>query len=262
MNNIERHVLTKNIEGIRQCRLNGEDINYLNKSGNPALYVHVINNLDGSKKILDELLKFPNIDLNVRNLSFQYTPLFMALYDRKYDIAEYLMEKGADINVKDKIGNNILMSLLLKEDEKGVNFLLSHKQFSKLYINDENMDGNTALFYAIRRDLKAICEKLIEKGADILHESKNGNSVINSLVQNDKLAHFIVDKVDKKDEIDNFCILIDKMSDIYNSEKNDNKFIKLTDSINLIKSIAYSYRLHNNLKEELITKRNVKVLKL
>ena len=86
-------------------------------------------------------------------------PLNWAAKNGQVNIAALLIEKGADVNVSDHLGNTPLhlgikypaiMELLLQNDAK---------------VNAKNAFGNTPLHLSIR--YKTVVELLIENGADV-----------------------------------------------------------------------------------------------
>jgi ankyrin repeat protein len=78
-----------------------------------------------------------NVDVNKRELDVNFTPLMTAINEDMYHSAIYLINIGADVNLKDK-------------------------------------DGNTALHYAVLMKSPLTILTLIQKGADINARDKDG----------------------------------------------------------------------------------------
>ena len=57
--------------------------------------------VDGNLKNVQQCIEKENMDVNLRDPSENDTPLIKAAYWARYDICNYLLEKGADINAKD-----------------------------------------------------------------------------------------------------------------------------------------------------------------
>jgi ankyrin repeat protein len=94
----------------------------------------------------------------------QKTPLHLALESGHIDMARYLIEQGADINLKDKdkasplhnaayLGNLEILNLLLK---KGASSL-----------NEGNFRGQTPLHFACEKGHPKVATRLLDAGADI-----------------------------------------------------------------------------------------------
>jgi ankyrin repeat protein len=94
----------------------------------------------------------------------QKTPLHLALESGHADIAKYLIEQGADINLKDKdkaaplhnaayLGNLEIVDILLK---KGA-----------VSLNEGNFRGQTPLHFACERGYLEVAKRLLDAGADI-----------------------------------------------------------------------------------------------
>jgi ankyrin repeat protein len=91
-----------------------------------------------------------------------YTPLILAVYNNNVEVAEFLIEKGADVNGNSKMGTP-LMAAVVKNNQKCVEILLKNK--ADVSISDAN--GSTALHYAVMFKQEILIKLLIENKADI-----------------------------------------------------------------------------------------------
>lgn len=99
---------------------------------------------------------------------------------RRQDLtaAQYLIEKGANIEATDKEGNTCLMNACY-----GNNFeLVKLLDKDKAHINKANQKGETALLIALQRSSSEIVSLLLAQGADTRAVSKKGTNVIGSLL--------------------------------------------------------------------------------
>jgi len=165
--------------------------NIRDKNGNTALMHAVLfNNVEIVKNLLDN----PNIDPNIANNCSRHpfprphseTPLMAALSKGYIEIAKLLLEAP---NVNPEALNNKGKSALIKaieaHDINGIDMLLNS---SRVDINKQNINGETALIYAIKNLKRSCCfnpdkeEKLIQslltKGADVNLQDENGNTAL------------------------------------------------------------------------------------
>jgi ankyrin repeat protein len=107
----------------------------------------------------------------------QNTPLHSAVYYRKYNIAKFLLEKNANINIQNKYGEtplHMIPKLQLDNDNNGLYIL--HLLINKNIIDHQDNNGNTALMIAIN---ESFCNKKF-----ICHLVKNYGKKINMNAQN------------------------------------------------------------------------------
>ena len=96
------------------------------------------------------------------------------------EIAELLVAKGANVNLRHRSGTTVLHSAVNRNDHKGdielVKLLLSHGADvnAKAYSNCVGWEGWTPFHVACRNGNKAIVEMLISKGADINAKTDKG----------------------------------------------------------------------------------------
>ena len=121
MNILLNAIMKNDVQTIIKEREKGVDVNS-HENENYCL-------ISASKKsyvpVFEELLKFPNINLEVRDKSTGDTPLILATIFGNIDIVKKLLESGADINAK----NNKDMTPLLKS------LVLEFYPATKLFLN-------------------------------------------------------------------------------------------------------------------------------
>jgi len=100
------------------------------------------------------------------------TPLILASYNNRFDMVDFLLEKGVDVNQKDLSGNSALMGACFKGFIDTVKILIKHD----VTIDSQNFTGSTALIYSAMFKHKAVYDLLLECGANPLIKDKKGNS--------------------------------------------------------------------------------------
>jgi ankyrin repeat protein len=115
--------------------------------------------------VVDVLLR-ENIDVNAKDNYIGETALIKAAAAGGKEIAQSLLSKGADVNIKNKDG----MTALMRAIGDTVEILLD----SGVDINAVDNSGRTALMHAIIDSLDYKADLLISKGADINIKTKRG----------------------------------------------------------------------------------------
>lgn len=88
-----------------------------------------------------------------------------------YDLpktTEFLLEKGADVNAKEKDGNTPIINAILSYSQESLDVL-------KCFIGDpeiEDWAGKTLLFHAIEHDHEDIIRILLEKNVNLNHQTR------------------------------------------------------------------------------------------
>ena len=70
-------------------------------------------------KDIDFYMPNANLYMNTPNSTLKLTPLMIAIGHKDHEMTEYLISKGADLNVSDSVGRTALM-IALKTNEKEV----------------------------------------------------------------------------------------------------------------------------------------------
>jgi ankyrin repeat protein len=147
----------------------GPNVNHKNKMGSTALHHAArLGYLDGVKFLIDK-----GADVNVvNNDGYGYTPLAVNILKEEpdKDIIKFLLEKGAKIEYTGATGYDMSILLIaLTEDVSEVAELLVDAG-ANVNVVDPTDEGNddTPLMIAIRKDFDdSLIRKLIEKGADV-----------------------------------------------------------------------------------------------
>ena len=106
-------------------------------------------------------------DINERVNIYKMTGLSesaLMLSAKNYDIAKYLIEKGAYVTAYDRKGENILFYAVRSSNIELIKYLLEKQ---KMDVNSRSFDNTTPLFYAAKSGNLAIVKLLIESGADV-----------------------------------------------------------------------------------------------
>lgn len=105
-----------NLNLIKYFINNGIDINYQDKSnGNTALIISINNN---TNEITKELLKHPDIDVNIPDNCGNTALIWSCYYEHKENIKELLKSPNIDVNIADK--DNVTALYLIKKRMNGV----------------------------------------------------------------------------------------------------------------------------------------------
>lgn len=128
--------------------------------------------VDYVKRLLDK-----GADVNVRDEDGN-TALIIAISFGNSDVAEMLLKKGADVNAKNKSGETALMAATSTYfyNPSLVIMILD----GGADINARAEDGVTALMLAVRNNHVDAVKSLLTKGADISLEDDNGDTALAS----------------------------------------------------------------------------------
>lgn len=140
---------------LRDVLSRGVDPNLVDPQGRPAIFVALA---APAPNTLSVLLQDPQTQVDVRNVNDE-TPLMMACLKGMADVAQVLMERGADVN---KAGWTPLHYAATKGDERIIALLLEHYA----YIDAESPNGSTPLMMAAMYGTDSAVRQLLAAGAD------------------------------------------------------------------------------------------------
>jgi ankyrin repeat protein len=123
------------------------------------------------------------------------TPLYWSLFDCKYEAAELLLAKGANVNLTDSFGSAPLYMAVCCENVDPS--LIEHLIQKGADINYRNKsDGWTSLHYAISSRSDDVARLLIEKGANVNALADDGTTPLILAVKTDSvfIAKLLLEK--------------------------------------------------------------------
>jgi ankyrin repeat protein len=109
-----------------------------------------------------EVIKVNIIDINETNGNGN-TPLIEAIQSNSSNVRDYLLERGANVDVPDSHGETPLMIAIRLNQIETIRILIS----KGAVLDKKNKEGETALHIAIKKDLESIAIILVESGANI-----------------------------------------------------------------------------------------------
>jgi ankyrin repeat protein len=98
------------------------------------------------------------------------------------EVVRLVLEKGADVNVKDAFGSTALSGAAERGHAAIVQLLLE-----KADINAKDVCGQTALFQAVIEEHKEVVQLLLGKGADIHEMDANGRTVLDPIFHSEHM---------------------------------------------------------------------------
>ena len=159
---------------IKLLKQRGAHIHAKDKGGNNALHVACL--YSDSVDMVSWLLGVCKIGLETKSEPSKRTPFLCATHKGQLPIAKLLKEQGANINAKDKYGNNALhYACLWSGSVPMVTWLLD---LCKIGIETKGYEQRTPFICAAKKGQLAIVKLLRERGANINAKSKNGYNAL------------------------------------------------------------------------------------
>ena len=148
--------------------------------------------LCGFRGLIEHLIATYPKDVDARGGHFE-TPLFVAFSKEDIDTALLLLQRGADVNVLNRRGQNQLHGAIRHGRLDFVRLLLEHK----VDVNISDEDGDTPLNYASESCLEHVVdlvELLIQHGADVGTQNNDGWTPLHLASQNGqvKVAELLI----------------------------------------------------------------------
>lgn len=122
-------------------------------TGDTALHVIAVSAFPKRKQIVEVLVR-KGSQVNVKNKDL-LTPLHLASKFSHYDVMDYLIRNGGDVNATDSLGQTCLHQLARDDDVQGVRLLLSHSADPMVV----SLQGYTAAQVAKENVLKVFKEE-------------------------------------------------------------------------------------------------------
>ncbi len=196
-----------NLTALQELVKAGADLQVADEEG--KFPVHIAVSSERATNILSWLIEnFPCVNQPDVNGN---TPLYYAITNHNLRNTNYLIQKGADITFRNKMGQNLLISLFF--DDKDVKSLrykepgidknpLEWKEIIGLLldkgidVNDTTIEGPSLAWGAFNIGLYDIFYDLVERGADINRKSVYGASFLTEAVSNEnmELVKYLIDK--------------------------------------------------------------------
>lgn len=123
------------------------------------------------QKVQAFLEKYPNFNLNTQN-AYKQTALHLAVLYEKLDVLEFLISKGAQLEVKDIRGETPFFTASNLCVKEAMLILLKHN----VNINAQNNDKETPLHLCAQKNAPAELLFLLERGANPNMQNKNGDT--------------------------------------------------------------------------------------
>jgi hypothetical protein len=156
------------------------------------------------------------VDINLQNKKYGQTALALAVYNEHFDVVEYLLNKGAETNVRMKNGQSALFIAAYMGKNKMIISLLQHGAI----INIEDNVGDTPLHKAAEGGRSAAIKLLIEYGAKVNVINKTKSTPLHLAAKfNNEDAVWTLLKSGASDSFVNDEGL--KASDVANEEENE-----------------------------------------
>jgi ankyrin repeat protein len=161
-------ILTILLEAGTDPNIHGEHV--------PALHVAAANdNVEAAKILIGHGAK-----IDVRDTVNNDTALIYGIRDGKYNVAEYLLDAGADHSLTDRRGFASLHIAVSRNDTRLVECLLAHG--AQVNVRTQG-DGRTSLVIAAAAGFAEMVEILFSRGADASIVDSGGKSPLERAVE-------------------------------------------------------------------------------
>jgi uncharacterized protein len=128
----------------------------------------------------------PDIDIDVVD-RFNSTALMIAILYNKYDIAQLLLGRGAQVNFQNKYGETALM--------KACDILTAQQLLrSGADVNIGDYLGQTALYFAVLNDSLTLVQLLFDSGASLSPRVRHCKRILSLAISNvnQNMIHFLI----------------------------------------------------------------------
>ncbi len=146
----------------------------------------------GNMKVI-KLLLDSGADINaICQICYGQVAIQTALEYSNFELFNYLLQKGADLNVHNSFNRTLLHSVAHTHNSEAAKLLIE----KGLDLNAVDNDGATPLIYAASNGDLAMFKLLIDNGAILMTKEFDNSDVLMSAVENNNLdlINFILDK--------------------------------------------------------------------
>jgi len=165
----------------------GADASVVSKDGKSLLHHAALN---GSVHLVDYLIKNKLVnDIDGVDQNYE-TPLILAVKSKNVDIVKYLVERGADVNHTNIIGESVLAMAcygrITKINLTILQYLIDHGanintiynfEENSIYVDKKVYCKETPLIFAINRKNIELVKILVENGADVNRKNDYGEKM-------------------------------------------------------------------------------------
>lgn len=156
---------------------NGANQQLVDKKGDSALVYAIKNGKHELPQILFEKQAETDTDLNVTNQQGD-SLLMNAVINQRVNMARWLLDKGARVDVVNQSGSSLLMLAVISQNVEMVALLLDRG--ANVHVVDR--EGDTALLYTAGRSSNRILVLLLEKNANVAVNNRAGLSPLREAV--------------------------------------------------------------------------------
>jgi ankyrin repeat protein len=124
-----------------------------------------------------------NINIINEYDKIQLTPLIQSCIENHYEIVEFLIEKGANVDLKGRDGMNALMIA----SHRGYLDIVKLLIYKKSDVNLKNNAGYTSLMFALENNNQEMIYELLKNGVDYNDLSKKQKNECEKILMEHKL---------------------------------------------------------------------------
>ncbi|MFF2175717.1 ankyrin repeat domain-containing protein [Lysinibacillus sp. NPDC058147] len=196
------------IEAVKSQNMN--EINFLIENGANVNFV----NRDGENSI-SEAIRLPNKKLaislmnkgmgNIKVGKEKDTLAHVAVNNEQYEILKELHKFGVDMNVKDEMGNTVLLYAMKTGNREMIEYLINE---TKVGLQDVDNEGNNIVQVALLQQLNntALIKELLNQDIDLKRVNIDGKNTYETaiLTQNKEAVQIFIDKGLDLNKVDQF----------------------------------------------------------
>jgi len=210
----------------------GVDANKADKGGNTPLIKAAASR---ESAVLEQLLAVTK-DINAKNVKGE-SALTIAVKSGTPENVALLLNKGADVNVVDKDGNNLGVYLIqsYRPESKGPDPLdakIKLLQDKGLNLAASQKDGSTLYHLAVVKNELALLKKLASLNIDVNAKNKDGMTALHKaamISKNDEIPKYLISigaKKDIKTEFDESAYALAKENEFFTKQNVSIEFLK------------------------------------